>query len=137
VIAVILSSRRFTSGPHCLNGRSLIAFLHRAVRVHSTGFIIIVKESVLSLHLLDTAWIKERQLFCSLHVAHILQMTLGEDQINLFKRASLCFRIEDVDEGQKASVDDGEKEIGAPLDVVNCGRVSECPRAIRNSITYS
>ena len=45
----------------------------------------LVEEPVLSLHLLDTMLVQVRQLFGSLNVVHIFDMTLGENQINLFK----------------------------------------------------
>jgi hypothetical protein len=107
--------------PDCVNLRGLFSLLCSFATVHALR-IFVVEETVLPLHLLDTAGIEERQLLCSLDITHILQVTLCEDQIDLFQTALLRFWIKYVDEGQEACVDACKEKVRAPFDVVNHNR---------------
>ena len=73
-----------------------------------------------SLAICSTSPIAEiRQLEGSLDVAHVLQVALGEDDVDLLERALLGLGVEEVDDRDEAEVNAPEEEIGAPLDVGN------------------
>lgn len=59
--------------------------------------IMLVEEAVLSLHVLDTMLVQIRQLFRGFDVVHVLDMTLGEDQVDLFQRALCRLWVVNVD----------------------------------------
>lgn len=73
-----------------------------------------VEEAVLPLHLLNAMLVKIRQLFRSFDIVHVLEMALGEDEVDLFERAPCGLGIVDVYNRQEARVDDGEEEVSSP-----------------------
>lgn len=56
---------------------------------------------------------QERKLLSCVHVGHLLDEALGEDNIDLFQRTVFRFGIEEVDDREEACVDRGEEEICA------------------------
>ena len=62
---------------------------------------------------------QELEFFRRSHIANIFTIPFSEDDVNLLQ-GSLCgLRVGEVDYGEKASVDDGEEEVGSPLDVAD------------------
>ena len=55
----------------------------------------------------------------SLDIAHLLDKTLSEDDINLLQRASSGLGIEEEDDGDEAGVDNGKDEVCRPANVRN------------------
>lgn len=51
------------------------------------------------------------------HVADVLTVPLREDDVDFFEGATGRFGVSEVDDGEEAGVDDGEEEVGAPVDV--------------------
>ncbi len=60
---------------------------------------------------------QEFQLLCRFHVSDILDVALGEDDVDFLERTSGGFGVCEVDHWEEAGVYDGEEEIGAPVDV--------------------
>lgn len=62
---------------------------------------------------------EERQVLGGLDVGNVLSGALGEDDVNLLERPFGGFRVEKVDDGEEAGVDDGEEEVGSPANPVD------------------
>jgi hypothetical protein len=54
------------------------------------------------------------QFFGGLDIIHVLEVALGENQVDLFERSLGRLWVVDIDEGQEARVDDGEEEVCTP-----------------------
>jgi hypothetical protein len=48
--------------------------------------------------------VHSRQLLGSVYIAHLLGVSLGEDEVNLLERTASSFGVEEVDDGDKAGV---------------------------------
>ena len=59
------------------------------------------------------------QISRRLHIADLLHISLCEYEVNFFERATGCFGVGEVDEREETGVDEGEEEVGAPMDVRN------------------
>lgn len=79
--------------------------------------LILIHKPILPRHSQNLRTIQIRHVLRSLHIADILQISLGEDKIDLLERATLRLGVEEIDDGDEARVDDGEEEVGAPADV--------------------
>lgn len=53
----------------------------------------------------------------SAHIADVLGVTLGEDDIDLLQRAVGGLGVEEPDEGDEQTVQDGEEQVGTPANV--------------------
>lgn len=60
---------------------------------------------------------QEWKFLGSLNVRHVLEETLGEDEIDLFERAVSSLGVGEVDDRQEAGVADGEEEVGTPANL--------------------
>lgn len=87
--------------------------------LHATTMSGAVNETVLDSLALDLLLVQEGELLGSLDVRHLLDVTLGKDDINLFQRPSSRLGVEEVDDGQEAGVDRGEEQVGSPADVAD------------------
>lgn len=86
-------------------------------------------EPVLDGLLLDLLVGEEGELLGGLDVRLALDVALGEDDVDLLERAPRRLRVVQVDEGQEAGVDNGEKEVRAPSDARDHdGRDHDCLR---------
>jgi hypothetical protein len=85
-----------------------------SLRSHIECCIVIVEEPVLSLHVLDTLLVEIGQLLRCFDIAHVLEETLGKDEIDFFQAALGCLGVVDVDKWQEAGVDNRKEKIGAP-----------------------
>lgn len=84
-----------------------------------TRLVIAIDESVVAGGLLDLAIVQVWKLFRSLDIGHVLDVSLGEDKIDLLKGALLGLRVEEVDEWDEKKVHDGEEEVSCPAYLVN------------------
>ena len=66
---------------------------------------------------IDTLISQILQFFRRLYVADLLYISLCEYDIDFFERATGCFGVGEVDEREETGVDQGEEEVGAPMDV--------------------
>lgn len=74
-------------------------------------------EAVLHGLLLDFLVGELGQLVGSAHVADVLGVTLGEDDIDLLQTAVGGLGVEEPDEGDEQAVEDGEEQVSTPADV--------------------
>lgn len=51
-----------------------------------------------------------------MHVADLLVVALGEDDVDLLQRATRGFRVEEVENRQEDGVEDGEETVGNLLE---------------------
>jgi len=79
--------------------------------------LILVDEAVLSSHGVNLSVGQEWHLLGGTDVGHLLQVSLGEDQVDFLQTALLGLGIEDVNDGQEAGVDNGEEEVRTPTNV--------------------
>jgi|SRR5690242_10611496 len=86
-ISTLLISRVKACAPH--HGSWRDSFRNQAVPLflaqNLKSCVELVKETVLALHLLDTMLVEVRQFFCSLHIIHVFDMALCEDQIDFLQ----------------------------------------------------
>lgn len=82
-----------------------------------TSLIVRRNETVLTRLRFDLCLGQARELLRGLDVAHLLHVSLCEDEVDLFQ-ASLCgLRVEEPDEGEEDGVEYCEKEVGTPTKV--------------------
>ena len=75
---------------------------------------ITVGNVILTYSLGDLGFVHLGQLLGGLDIAHLLSKALGEDEVNFFKGSSGSLGVEEVNNGNKGSVERSEEEIGAP-----------------------
>lgn len=95
----------------------LPATLRRTVRIRLSLLLVVSRVAELLLRskavflglCVNLRVVQERKLLGCLHVGHLLDEALCEDDIDLLERAVLGLRVEEVDDRQEASVDSGEE----------------------------
>lgn len=90
--------------------------LHLGV-VDAATLLAVRVEAILDAHLLHLFVREIWQKFGRLDIADVLGVSLGENNINLFQRASGSLGVENPDDWNETCVDDGEEKICAPFDV--------------------
>lgn len=76
-----------------------------------------VGEVVLANGLGDLSLVHLGELLSGLHVAHLLSVTLGENEIDLLEGTASSLGVEEVDDGDEGCVECGEEEVGSPANV--------------------
>lgn len=66
---------------------------------------------------LDLGIAEEGHLGSCFDIRHFLDMSLGEDDVDLLQRAVGRLWVEDPDDREKTGIDQGKEEVGAPADV--------------------
>ena len=79
----------------------------------SVAKLLLGSEAIFASLRVDLCIVQERKLLGCIDVGHLFDETLGEDDIDFLEGAVLRLRVEEVDNGQEASVDCGEEEVCA------------------------
>ena len=64
----------------------------------------------------DLALVHNGKLLRGQDVALVLEVTLGEDKVDLLERATRCLRVQEVNDGKEAGVKNSEEEVGVSTD---------------------
>lgn len=86
------------------------------------GELLLITEAVAAGDILNLLIGEVRQLLAGAHVAHVLDETLGEDEIDLLETALLGLWVQEVDDGDEARVHGSEEDVSAVVDVGNHDR---------------
>lgn len=76
--------------------------------------VIVTAEAILASLLVNLVVLHAGKLLSSSHVAHLLSVALGEDQVNLLERATRSLGVVEVDDGEEAGVHGSEESVSAP-----------------------
>lgn len=79
----------------------------------------LVQDPVLDRLGLDLLVGETGQLVGGTHVAHLFDIPLGEDQVDLFQAATGGFGVEEPDDGDEDSVPGSKEQVGTPANTVN------------------
>lgn len=120
-VSVILSQRAINVSIRVVSADSWLVIDAR-VLLSNRKLLVGINESVLTSHLLNFSVVEVRKFVRSSDVGHLFDEALREDEIDLFERALLGLRIEEIDDWKEAGVDNSEEEVGSPLDVCNHDR---------------
>jgi hypothetical protein len=91
----------------CLNNNTVLA-------LRGLSLLVVTAEAVLAGLVGNLVVSHARQLLGSGDIANLLSVTLGEDKVNLLKRAARGLRVEEVDDGEEDGVHGGEESVGSP-----------------------
>ena len=72
-------------------------------------------DAILIIHSLDLIIRQPRELFSSPDISHILNITLGEDQVDFFQAAVGSLGVKEVNDGNEASIQGCEEQISTPV----------------------
>ncbi|KAJ8113151.1 hypothetical protein OPT61_g4648 [Boeremia exigua] len=120
-----------TSSVHTLSGGSaarkhvllsstvLLAALLLVVVAAGARLLIGVLHAVLAVVAGDLGLVHDRKLLRGQDVALVLEVALGEDEINLLERAAGSLRVQEVDDGEEDGIEDGEEQVGVGSDAVD------------------
>ena len=81
--------------------------------VSSMAELLLRRETVLASLGIDFCIAQEGELLGCVDISHLLDEALGEDDVDLLQGTVLGLWVEEVDDGQEASVDCGEEEVCA------------------------
>lgn len=87
--------------------------------LHLASLVIRGLETILASLCVDLRSIEVRKLLGSGDIAHLLEVALGEDEINLLKGSPGGLRIEEIDDGEEEGVQNCEEKVCTPTDAVN------------------
>lgn len=76
-------------------------------------------ESVLNSDPLNLLVGQKRHFLGRPDVAHVLEVALGEDKVDFLQRSASRLRVEEVDDGEEARVDDGEEQVSSPTNTAD------------------
>ncbi|KAI7498754.1 general substrate transporter [Hortaea werneckii] len=102
----------------CVLGQ-LVLLLAKASLLDLAGLVVVAGEAVLLSEVVDALSVELGKLLGSVDIRHLLDVALGEDQVDLLQSPTGSLRVEEVQDREEAGVEGGEEEVGTPANVLD------------------
>ena len=97
----------------------LVLLLAEASLLDLASLVVVAGEAVLLSEVVNALGIELRKLLSGVDIGHLLDVALGEDQVDLLQGPTGGLGVEEVQDGEEDCVEGGEEEVGTPTDILN------------------